>query len=90
MGVKDIARHRDEALHLLPSVRALQHKRAGRLSDGLRQMVALAMCLMARPRILLVDEPSAGLSPALVGEMLDVLRSLTATIRLHCHESGNN
>lgn len=42
-------------------------------------MVALAMASMARPRILLVDKPTAGLAPRLVSEMLDVLRNLAAT-----------
>jgi len=48
--------------------------RAGRLSGGERQMVALGMALMLQPRVLILDEPSAGLAPAMVGELLQTLR----------------
>ncbi|MBX9589862.1 MAG: ABC transporter ATP-binding protein [Hyphomonadaceae bacterium] len=75
-GCADAAARIEEVLRLLPNLSALMRKPAGRLSGGQRQMVALAMALMARPRILLVDEPTAGLSPRLVGETLDLLLGL--------------
>lgn len=81
-GHKDIPARREEVLSLLPTIRTYLHKRAGGLSGGQRQMVGLGMALMARPRVLLVDEPTAGLSPVLVGDMLDVLRQLAASAQL--------
>lgn len=81
-GCKDISQRQEEVTTLLPTMSAYMHKRAGGLSGGQRQMVGLGMALMARPRVLLVDEPTAGLSPLLVGEMLDVLRQLAATTSL--------
>jgi branched-chain amino acid transport system ATP-binding protein len=56
--------------------RATQH--AGTLSGGEQQMLAIGRCLMGAPRMIMFDEPSLGLSPALVGEVFETIRHLHA------------
>jgi branched-chain amino acid transport system ATP-binding protein len=66
----------DEALQAFPNLVGIKDRRAGLLSGGERQSLALAMTLAKRPAALLLDEPSAGLSPRLVLEMLDKVREV--------------
>ena len=66
----------EEALAEFPELAARRHERAGALSGGQQQMLAVAQGLVRRPRLLLLDEPSAGLSPVLVDRVLAVLRRL--------------
>jgi branched-chain amino acid transport system ATP-binding protein len=61
---------------LFPALRERRKRRAGALSGGEQQMVAIGRALMARPRCLLMDEPSAGLAPAVVGDMVDAILEL--------------
>ena len=68
----------ERALELFPSLRDRLHTRANLLSGGEQQMLAVAQALLCRPDVLLIDELSLGLSPAVVGVLLDVVRGLNA------------
>ncbi|EJE53751.1 ABC-type branched-chain amino acid transport system, ATPase component [Acidovorax sp. CF316] len=59
-----------------PRLRERQHQMAGTLSGGEQQMLAIGRALMARPRLLLLDEPSLGLAPLIVKEIFGVIRAL--------------
>jgi branched-chain amino acid transport system ATP-binding protein len=68
----------EQALDLFPEIAAKRNDRAGTLSGGQQQMLAVAQGLVRRPRLLMLDEPSAGLSPVLVDRVLSVARGLRA------------
>jgi branched-chain amino acid transport system ATP-binding protein len=79
---RDIGQTLDEVMTLFPILRERRDQAAGSLSGGERQMCAIARALMSRPRMLMLDEPSLGLSPMMLERVFDLIRTVVESRKL--------
>ncbi len=74
----EIKQDMERVLDLFPRLRERLTQKAGTMSGGEQQMLAIGRAMMARPSILMLDEPSMGLSPVLVDQIFDIIKEINA------------
>ena len=73
---REIDADMDRVFELFPRLKERRHQLAGTMSGGEQQMLAMGRALMARPKVLLMDEPSMGLSPIMVDKIFEVVNDI--------------
>lgn len=73
---KDVAKATDEVVEMFPILGQRMSQTAGSLSGGERQMLAIGRALIARPKLLLLDEPSLGLAPLIIEQIFQTIKAL--------------
>lgn len=73
---KKILADLDEIYDIFPRLKERKKQKAGTLSGGEQQMLAIARAMMAKPKIILLDEPSMGLAPIIVKEVFEIIKKL--------------
>jgi ABC-type branched-subunit amino acid transport system ATPase component len=76
---RDVQARKDRVFELFPRLKERCRQRAGKMSGGERQMLAMGSALMLEPRVLLLDEPSAGLAPKMVEVIFERIRRVNDT-----------
>ncbi|MGB1111214.1 MAG: ABC transporter ATP-binding protein, partial [Gammaproteobacteria bacterium] len=75
----DMAETMEQVFNLFPILRDKRDQAAGELSGGQRQQVAVGRAMMTRPRVLMLDEPTAGVSPVVMDELFDRILEVKAS-----------
>jgi branched-chain amino acid transport system ATP-binding protein len=79
MAFVDISGTMEQVFHLFPILKEKRRQPAGQLSGGQRQQVAVGRALMTRPQVLMLDEPTAGVSPIVMDELFDRILEIART-----------
>ena len=75
----EVEADRERIFGLFPRLKERFHQKAGTLSGGEQQMLAVGRALMSKPKVLMMDEPSLGLAPLIVGMIFDIIRQINAS-----------
>lgn len=76
LNKQEIEAGMEHVFHLFPRLKERAHQRAGTMSGGEQQMLAIGRALMSKPRLLLMDEPTLGLAPLIIAQIFDIIQTI--------------